>query len=143
MLSQIFILFPFSDYCLDMVNILINIFNKTQLHHALDDRAEHLLCEDLMKLSLSWVSKQDTEGSSISTHFLAKVRFTSWSRILKLMALVKNWGFFTNHHWEDSSDHPKWICPCYYQLFTPHSTVHSTEPVDIWVSLNILVHVWD
>ena len=43
----------------------------------------------ITKLCLSRLFKENTEGSSMSTHFQTGVRFSSWSRALKLTTLVK------------------------------------------------------
>ena len=48
-----------------------------------------LVGRHIMKLGFPRLFKQDTEGSSLSTHFQTGIRFSSWSRILKLMAFGK------------------------------------------------------
>ena len=53
----------------------------------MDNGVKDLLCEDITKLMLSILFKQDTEESSNSTHFQTGVRRKSCSRTLKLMAL--------------------------------------------------------
>ena len=112
-----FILFLFSDYCWEIVNILIYV-NKY---------SEIIPCEKTYYETKSF--KEDSVGSLISKHFQTGVRFSSWSRTLKLMALVKMYYGWNedSHHWEDSRVHTAGMCRRYQQIFMLHSTVFSTE----------------
>ena len=57
-----------------------------------------IFCVRTYHESLSRLLKQDTEGSSISIHFQTGDKFSSWSKTLKIIALVKIIGQRIPHH---------------------------------------------
>ena len=111
-----------------------------------EDGAEDLLYEDMTKLTLPRLFKQGREGSPISTHFQTGVRFSSWSRTLKLTSLLNIAGQRVPSIW--SSDPPGEMCTCYQQIYTPHLTMSSTErrtsgACTLGLLLIFSVHIWD
>ena len=63
-LSKLPFLFLFSNYCWEIFNILIYKTKYREIH-ALDDGAEDILCEEILRNSLSRLFKQDTEPSRL------------------------------------------------------------------------------
>ena len=96
----------------------------------------------IAKLNLSRLFKQNTEGSSITKNFQTGVRFSSWSRTLKLMALKKIIGQW--FHWEDSSDYLGGICTCYQKLCSSafNNVFNEMAEVFSWYFLFIFVTQW-
>ena len=89
--SIYFILFLFSDYCWEIVNILVN---STKYSKVMPWMKKTYYKTKFFKI----VHKQDTERNSILTHFQTGVRFSSWSSTLKLMVLVKIVDGWVSHH---------------------------------------------
>ena len=84
-----FIIFLFSDYCWEIVNILIYLTKYNKIMSWMIEQKIFCVKTYNMKQSLSKLFKQDTKGSSISMDFQVGVRSSSWSRTLKLMAVLK------------------------------------------------------
>ena len=59
---------------------------------------QKIFLRHITKLSLPRLFQQNTEGTSISTHFQTRVKFSSRSRNLRLMALLKIVGQQIPHH---------------------------------------------
>ena len=84
-----FILF-FSGYYLAIV--------KTVVYLTKYRKSRSFVWRNITKLSLSRLFKQDTEVSSISTHYQTELDFFSWSITLKLMILAKtNWQWLPHN----------------------------------------------
>ena len=81
------ILFLFSDYCWEIVNILLYSTEYSEIVPSMMELK--IFYMKTYYKTLSRLFEHDKETSSISTHFQTRVRFSSWSRTLKVMALLK------------------------------------------------------